>query len=807
MKKLIFTVQIVILVCVSLTAQIKISGTLVDSKSGRPVEYGSVALMKANDSTLVTGAVSNPEGKFVIDEVPPGLYYLKISFIGYGTTLTPKFGARPKNPNHDLGIIKLVSNALNMKTVEITGEKNIIESNLDKKVINVEKDFNSAGGTAIDVMQNIPSITVDAAGTISLRGNSNVTILIDGKPSGLSGISSGDLLNQIPASSLESVEVVTNPSARYDPEGTSGIINIILKKKSTIGFNGNIALNAGTQDKYNASLSFNVKSDWFNFFAGYDPRFGNHRENGYSNRTYLDGISSLAASNQLQNENGEMQIHSIITGLDLYLNNFNTLTFSIQKRLFQVNGSEINSTNNFGFQNELLRSYRNINSDKRKVNGTDYNINFKKIFEDKGNEFTADFMFSDNKMDMAANAIQENFFPVTNPYLQNSDINNKNRMFLLQSNYVRTGEDWGRIETGFKSTYKKLNNINEYQNYENTSALWIPDSSLNNNYNLDEQIHAVYGIYSNSIFDIKMQAGLRAEWLISKTNLTSLNSDIDFNYNYSTLYPTLHFSKELDPSQEVVLSYSKRVDRPNPRQMIPYRDVADSMNISVGNPRLQPQFIHSFELGYAKNWVRSNFTGTLFFRQTDGLITRYRNLLPNGATESVFENLDKSQAYGIELIGSKPIFDWWNVNGNFSYFRTKISGAGLGDDNSTDNYSWTARLNSNFNLFEDISLLINANYRGPVVTGQGRQREFYQVDAAVRKNLFGNKLSVILRIQDIFNSATRESDTYGNGFNSYSFSRHDARTVFLGINYNFNNFRKDTKKRDQNGGDEDMGDF
>lgn len=802
MKKLVTVVLFIIALTISLSAQIKISGTLVDSKTGKPIEYGSIALMHAVDSSLVSGGLSNNEGKFIIDEVPPGQYFLKISFIGYGTTLTPKFAARPRNPLTDLGTIKLVSNALTTKTVEIRGEKNIIESNLDKKVINVEKDFNTAGGTAVDVMQNIPSVTIDAAGTVSLRGNSNVTLLIDGKPSGLSGISSGDLLNQIPASSLESIEVVTNPSARYDPDGTSGIINIILKKKNNIGVNGNLSLNAGTKDKYNASISLNAKSNWFNVFGGYDPRFGNHLENGYTNRTYTTGITSLSASNSLQEENGVMQIHSLNGGVDFFLNQFNTVTFSVQQRIFQVKGSEVSTNSNYGLSGDRIHYYKVNNNDNRKVNGTDYNINYKKAFEEKGNEFTADFLFSDNHMNLGSNVTQNNLFPVLNPYLQSSQIENRNRMFLIQSNYVRTGEELGRIETGFKSTYRKLDNKNAYQDFDNTASVWIPDTSLNNNYKNDEQIHAVYGIYSNSFFDIKMQAGLRAEWQISRSNLTTAGSVTDFVYNYATVYPTIHLSKELDPSQEVVLSYSKRVDRPSPRDMIPYRDISDSMNIQIGNPKLQPQFIHSFELGYSKSWTRSSFTGTLFFRRTDGLITRFKNLLPNGATENIRMNLDRGDSYGFELVGAKPVSDWWNLNGSFSYFRTVISGAGTGDDNATSNYTWTSRVNSTFNLMQDLSLLINANYRGPQVTGQGRQRAFYQVDAAIKQNLFNNKFSVILRVQDIFDSAAREGDTYGNGFNSYSFSRHDARTVFLGINYNFNNFKKQQKR--DNGSEDEM---
>lgn len=774
----------------------KITGILTDSQTSQPIGYGSVVLFRAKDSIMVNGSISNDKGNFTIDKVPFGKYFLKVTFVGYSTARVNNITVAPKNSDVELKEIKLKPSSVSTQEVVITSERDMIVNNLDKKVINVDKNIASAGGTAVDVMQTVPSVTVDANGGVSLRGNSNVTILIDGKPSGLAGVSSSDVLSQIPASSIESIEVVTNPSAKYDPEGTSGIINIVMKKKSIQGINGIASLNAGSGDRYNGSINLNYRRDSFNFFGSYDTRFGNMNNTGASDRiSTMGGFTSYLDQNSI-NKN-RMIFQNFNLGTDYYLNDFNTLTFSVQHRNINGEGHSSNDNRNLDSANTLTRLFTRVNDSDRKIKTFDYTLSYKKTFDTKSQELTADIIYSNNKMGRGEDIRQKDFGNGSSfsSNLQHANSDMKNDMMIIQSNYVQPYGENGRIELGWKSNLRKSTSNYDYYNYNDLESAWIANLLLKNYYEYNEKIHAVYGIFSGVFAGIKYQAGLRAEQVYATSKLELTNES--FDNNYFSLYPTLHLVQEFSDEQELALSYSRRVDRPNGRQLNPFVDYSDSLNIVYGNPKLKPQYINSYELGYSKVWEKSSFSSSLFYRQTDGIISNISSINEAGVTKTTFENLNNGISYGVEVIGSKPIADWWKLNANFTYFKSIIHGGEAGNDLNSESYSWTGKLNNNFSLGNNFSLQLMANYRAPVVMIQGKMKEMYFADVAMRKDLLEGKLALTLRVSDLFNTMKFNSESFGTGFFTNSTNKMNSRAVYLGVSYKINNYNQQKEKPKQ----------
>jgi outer membrane receptor protein involved in Fe transport len=703
----------------------------------------------------------------------------------------------PQTQERDLGIISLDPTALMMGEVVVSSEKEMLTYNLDKKVINVERDLTSVGGTALDVMQNIPSVAVDADGGVSLRGNPNITFLVDGKPSGLAGISSSDVLTQIPASSIERIELVTNPSARYDPEGTAGIINIVLKKKANLGINGFASVNAGTGDKYNSSLNINYKYDHFNLFINYDTRFNNFDviNNSLRNSSVGNTPSLLDQSQNLFNKN---RMHNATGGIDYFLDDYNTLSFSFQFRNMGMTNSGLLESRTFVPVNSLSRFFTRENSADRNVDSYNYFLSYRKSFGYKFQELTADAMYSDNAMQRTEEITQTNLLNNQNPIilplsLQRNESRNTNKMALFQTDYIHPVGENGRLETGIKGTHKNLTTKNDYFIFNYSLNDWLMSPSSKNYFNYKEQIYAAYGIYQQKFDWFNYQVGVRLEQVLTDANLEGSNEK--FKNEYFSLYPTLHFGFVLSGMDEVRLSYSRRVDRPSNRQLNPFIDNTDSLNVLYGNPKLQPQYTNSFEVGYNKTINRTSLTTTVFYRRTADLISTMSNIDNNGVTNTTFANIAEGNYYGAELIAVHPLLKWWRLNGNFSFYKTVIDDNGISNIN-IDKNSWTAKVNSQMTLWEEIQLQLSFNYNSPTVmsqqsyhmgssilSAQAWLKEVYFLDAAIRKDFFEGRLSVTLRVSDVFNTRKFDSETTGQGFFIDSYRKMESRTAYLGFTF------------------------
>ncbi|WP_337872344.1 TonB-dependent receptor [Ignavibacterium sp.] len=780
----------------------KISGTVIDAQTKQTIEYCNIALFNLRDSSMVNGTISGKEGKFVIENVKPGLYFIRASYIGYFNNIIDSILVTPRNPEIDLGVIRLDGKTIELTNVVVTGEKEVIINNLDKKVINVEKDLTNVGGTAVDVVQNIPSVSVDADGNISYRGNQNIKILIDGKPSELLGLGSGDILSNIPASQIESIELVTNPSARYDPEGTGGILNIVMKKRFNGGLNGNISLTGGTGDKFNGSLNFNYKLPDVNFFASIDSRLHNTDNNGNSFRT--NNISnSFSYLDQLNNGTFSHFGHNFTTGIDITPDNYNTYTLSVRYRNFGFDTESLVKTKNLNSLNEITRYFERNSDAERRMNALQYTLSYKRTFDTKGAELTGDIILGNFRMKRDEDFLQTNFNTDLTPngetLLQKGLSNNKNIQWTIQSNYINPIEGFGRIETGFKITLKNFNSKNDYLNYDINSAAWLEDITRKTDFDYKENVYAVYGIYSNNISDFQYQLGLRLEQA-DVTGTENLTHSF-FTNNYFSVYPTVHLVQALPNQQELQLSYSRRVERPNNRRLNPYVDRSDSLNISYGNPELKPEFINALEFGYSKLFGKTAITSSVFYRNTSDAITNFTIVNDNGITESTWRNLAKNLSYGLELTFSSPLVEWFRTNTSFTYFKNEFEGLGI----SNADYSWMAKMNNTFMLSKDFNFQINLNYNAPTIMGQSKMKEQFATDFAMKKDFLDGQLSLTFRLSDVFNTREWDSETIGQNFITTSYRKMESRVAYLGISYRLspdNNREKERRPRDEEGMDE-----
>ena len=776
----------------------KISGNLYDAQTNQIIEYGNIVLFQIKDSVMVTGTISDKMGKFEIDNIKFGMYYLKLSYIGYAEKYIDSIRVNPKSLNVDLGKILLDEQSIELGNVLVTGQKEMIINNLDKKVINVEKDLTTTGGTAVDVVGNIPSVTVDLDGNVSYRGNQNITILIDGKPSVLVGASNSDILNSIPASQIESIELVTNPSARYEPDGTSGILNIILKKRIDGGLNGSVSVNVGTRDKYNGSINLNYRTPYFNFFTSYDTRIARNENEGNSLRenNINNSTSFIEQVNEGMFKHGS---HNVNFGFDYLHDDFNTFTLAYRYRSFGFDTDGFIETSNKDSVKQLLNYFNRQSVADRNMKGMNYTLSYRRTFESKGRELTADVIYSDHNMDRDEQTTQNNFdlnFIPTTQFKENGLSSNSNNEWTIQSNYINPIEGFGRIETGFKVSLKDLNSKNNYLNLGTTQA-WIEDITRKTNFDYEEQVYAVYGIYSNNINKFQYQVGLRVEQANVDGNESLSNTK--FNKNYFALYPTVHLVQVLPNNQEFQLSYSRRVERPNNRRLNPYVDKTDSLNIQYGNPELNPEFVNSLELGYSKLFGKTSLTSSVFYRLTDDAITNYTILRDDSVTETTFINLAKSTSYGLELTATHPLFEWFRLNGSFSYFNTNFESPEI----STSDNSWISKLSSVIFLAKDFNLQFNANYNSPIITAQGKIKEVFSADFAAKKEFLDGQLSLTFRVSDIFNTREWDSQTFGTNFLTNSYRKMESRVAYLGISYRLSpgkNNKERERQRPEDGG-------
>ncbi|RCR65452.1 TonB-dependent receptor domain-containing protein [Larkinella punicea] len=779
----------------------KISGKLLTPQAGKnqPVEFASIGLFRSRDSSSVTGALTDEKGFFQMTNLAPDAYYLLIQSLGFAAKRVPRIVISMDKPIVDLGNILMTETAKQLQEVVVQGQKQAYEYSLDRKIVNVDQLPIAQGGSAIDILQNVPSVTVDVDGTLSLRGSSNVIVLVDGKPSGLTGLDRQAILDQIPASNIERIEMITNPSSRYDADGAAGIINIILKKERAAGFNGNVQLNVGTRDKYNASINLNTRFKKLNLFSSYNFRANRRFQYRISERQNIfgDSISYLAQRNDAirRSVNNNLRV-----GFDYALSPRDNITASILYRPEYSRDSEVENFNTLDAGRNSLGQTLRITEETEPERGLDYVFGYRRTFDKQGRELTFDATTSSNKSTEYQNFSNTTTLPenlLTPNFLigrQRADNGRENRVAVLQLDFVEPLKDKKKLETGLKHTYRRLASDYTFENL--LDGIWTVNPAISNNFIYDERTSAAYVNFGNEIRKFSYQVGLRTEYTNITTDQRTTNVKSQRDYIY--LFPSVFLNYNASESQKMQINYSRRINRPSTWSLNPFIDLSDPLNIRFGNPNLNPELINSFEISHLLYGKSTTLTSSLFYRQTNNEITRYQTLRPDGITEQTSLNLNRSQNYGLEVVVTQDLTRWWKINGNFSFFQRNIqASADIPGILTRTNRSWTARITSNMNPKKGTDIQVAMNYRSPFIVAQGTIKGFFNVDLGVKQNILKGRGTVSLRVSDIFNTLQFQNESFGSNFVSSTRSKRESRIGFIGFSYRLSRQVVREKDRDQ----------
>lgn len=792
--------------------EFSITGVIKDSISGQALEYASVALFRVKDSTLVNGAITNEKGAFTMRQQGAGKFFLRITFIGYGEQVWGPFMRKPGGEALiDLGEILISPSAATLRGVEIIAEKPLIEMTLDKRVVNVEQNLNTSGGTALDVLRQVPSIDVDYEGVVSLRGSSNVTILIDGRPSTLTGSDRKAVLEQISASSIETIEIITNPSAKYDPDGMTGIINIVLKKKKGQGLNGMFSVNVGTREKYNGSMSLSYSTDKFSIFGSLD--YGDrlrsmdgesHRETfALTNNRFID--QSFIGNHHSLSKSGKI-------GFDYAINNKNTISFTAGANLRNGDDIEHIGTTNSDSTSVANLFYYNTGLEFDNRNSFDYNLNYRKRFKKPTQELMVDFSFSNGNSKDSASQRTEYFLPdeVTpngeDALMRRTFGNTINRVFTGKADYTYPINDSTKLELGIQSIFRTLDNDNSVLYFDYVSGNWQNDTSESNHFIFEEQVHSAYFNLSANRGRFGFSFGSRFEQ--ASTTSALADKDEEFDNSYFSWFPTAAISYKISKQQEFQISYSKRINRPDFHSLNPYIDYANYPTIRGGNPFLDPEYIHSVELGYAFYSKKVTLMPSVFYKRVNDVITRYRKMLNDSVAFMTLENFASATSYGVEFIFTYNPAKWWKMSGSTSAYLIKIDGSNIETEITGDAWGYDAKVNNNITLPYKIEMQLSGFYNGPGFTGQGYRKSFFSSEIAFKKDFLQNRLALSLRVSDIFNSMKFGMDSEDDYGRFEMLRRPEGRVFWFGITYKLKgNYKPKERKRSGEGGDngEDMG--
>ena len=782
----------------------KISGIVIDKSTQAPIESADVTLLNAKDSSIIKGTATDKEGKFEFSDIPLGSYIVKANFVGYNFVNVKGIVLTENKPSVALEPTKLSVGTATTEEILVETEKSSIQFEGEKKVFNVSQNPMSQSGSLADLLKNIPSVSLDADGNVSLRGNSNVKITVDGRPFGLDGQNRSQLLEQIPANSIESIELITNPSSKYEAEGVSGIINIVLKKNKSFGYNGNLSLNAGTGDKYNGSFNINLKNDKVQVFSNYNYNIFSLKITGGSDRT--NSLSTIAREFTQNNAgNGRVNSHFAKGGLDYFIDQRNTLGLTATYQNSKRRRGELISTREFDVSNNLTSYFtRDYNADI-KGQTLDLALNYTLKFKTPQQSLTADAIYSMNQNEEDGFTVENDIVPqAINPEQVKEFSKINDRDFSIQSDYVHPTGKESKIEAGFKSRYRKKENDYLNQKYDYNLNQFTVDPNLTNNFEYNDIVNAVYAQYSGKLDIFSYQFGTRVEQTITKSKL--LTSSQEFKDNYVDFFPSANISAQINKSNEVQLSYSRRINRPSLFALNPFVNSADPNNYFSGNPNLKPEYTDSYELSFIQYLPGTSLTPSIFYRYTKNLISRTREYIDSNTTLTTFVNYASSKSYGAEFIFNSQPVQFWNINGSISYFKTNIDATNISSTFVNEGSTWSGRVSSSLFFPLQFSLQLSYFYTGDILAAQATVEPFHSFDAALRKDLFDGRVALTLKVNDVFNTLRFKVNINNDvNFREVLERKRDTRTLNFTLNYKFGVADKNQQRRRRDTNRENQG--
>lgn len=774
----------------------KVEGQVIDAATSEPISYATITIYTTKDSTLVTGGISDDAGKFSIP-VKGGQFWVSIQSIGYNIQSIPNIVVSAETSPIQLGVKKLGVNVKTLTEVVVQGEKSQMELSLDKRVFNVSKDLSNMGGTAADILNNLPSVQVDLEGAVSLRGSSNVQILVDGKPSGLVGMN-GNALRQLQGNIIERIEVVTNPSSRYDAEGTGGIINIILKKDKEKGVNGSIDLTAGYPDFHGAAVNLNFRRKKLNFFVNYGLNYRQSPGRGLAEQQFFLEDSTFS-TNRVTNRVRGGTSNNVRTGLDYNFNDKNSITAAFVYRTGNQDNEGTIVYKDFNSLNQPINETLRTDLETENDSNLEYDLNYKRTFDQKGRVLTADVQYRLSKDNEGSDFIEE-YSNGKQDLAQRSNNDEINRNVLTQVDYIHPFGEKGKIEIGYRGNFREISN--DYLIEEEKEGVFQTLENLTNDFIYTENVYAFYFIVGNQINKFSYQLGLRSETTDLQTNLRTTNQVN--NKNYSNLFPSAFVTYGLTKQTSLQLSYSRRLRRPGFRELNPFFTFSDARNIRTGNPDIDPSYTDSYEVGYLRNFTKGNVYLGSYYRYTTGDISRISTVDASGTTFTRPVNLGVSNNYGIEINGAYDVSSWWKLNGNFNFFRAVNTGSYLDQNFDFDTYSWWTRFTSRMTFKKKYDFQAAVNYRAPQNEAQGRRLSMYSIDLGLATDVMNKKGTLGVSVRDLLNTQKWRTVNEGPNFASTSEYQWRLRQFLVNFTYRINQkpSKKPSKSREEYGDDE-----
>jgi outer membrane receptor protein involved in Fe transport len=765
-----------------------ISGIILDGESKQPIEFCTITLMKQADSSIVTGVLSNDKGLYTIEQIKNGNYYLKISFVGYENFYVNKVVV--DETNFELKVRPVMMKLKMMKTIEVVADKATMQLEPDKKVFNVEKSIISQGGTAADVLKNVPTINVDAEGNMNLRGGENITIYIDGKQSAQMSSNPTQALQQLPAGMIEKVEIITNPSSKYEASGSTGIINIITKKSSQQGWNGSITAGFGDNDKFNKinkfneGLLLNYQKGKLNFFASYNHRYDTRTGYGIMNQT-IENDTVLRYLNNSSTSLNLNRTHAVKGSIDYNISNNLTVGASLSKNFGLKNDGEDYVYYNIDVNNDTLSKYKRGSYVKSESNNLDAAVFIKKTFKKQGQSIGLDANYSDNQNQQTTDYsdylynINEKFY-YNNPIKVNVTQPTRNKVFNIQSDYSDNFKNV-KFETGLRYTNRIIDNT-----FTQDTISKINTGSFINNFIYNDIVSAAYTSASSEIKSFKVKAGLRAENTSYYFDQKTLGTK--YSRTYFNLFPTASISRKLKYEIDFSASYSMRINRPSANQLNALPDISNPTNTMVGNPNLKPTITHAIEATFSKYFGSQFLLGTLYYRRQLNNIQRYvsRDKFTNANTIT-FINLNNSTNSGIEIVSKNQITKKTDVTSNINLFQQQLNGTNIDSQLSNNVYAGTFRLILNTKLPKEISMQITASLNTPTRSLLGKIKPMNYAEIGFRKDFFNRKLSTSISFNDVFNTLRFRINVTNpvQGFSRYMERKRETRIIQVSLNYRF----------------------
>jgi len=766
-----------------------ISGRVFNETTRKPVEYSNVILFNQNDSVQISGAATGKDGGFLFKEIKPGEYYLSVQFIGFTRRVVRNIFITKSKPDIQLGNIYLKPSAVTLKDVVVEGQRSPISYELDKKVIDVSQIKTAISGTAADVLENVPSVSVDIDGTVSLRGSTNFQVLINGRPSVMDA---QDALQQIPATSIQSIELITNPSAKYDASGTAGIINIVLKKNSNLGLSGIVNVMGGLNDKYGADFLFQYKtpSVAYDFGAYFNRR-------SFPGTNYQEKQFIMGDSTSFLNSDGNMlwqRIYSGVRGgLEFDFGDNDNLSLSGRYGSGSFHRNSILNYQQWSSTDPQHLYY--LSNTTGNHYGTYYavNANYLHKFGADGNELTAELFFHKNNSNEAA---------LTASTQNNIELNGTETTELGPSSEVRGRLDYAlpitkheKFSAGAEYFSRLRQDINALYNFDSTNNAYNFQPQFSNTNDFNRTRFAAYSMFSNQWDSLAVQVGARTEYTYQLVKLVDTNQK--YSFSRWDFFPSIHSSLNLAGGTQILASYTRRIERPDGGDLEPFYTWFNANNVRIGNPNLKPELIDSYELGYQTFFGPISFSNDFYYRFTHDKIEHINSVYAENVTLNSIANVGTDYSLGTELMILFNPIKLWEFNLMGDLYDYKIQGAISNESFAKESFNWSIKNNNVFKITSSTSLQLNTRYYSPSVTAQGKWEGFFTTDLAVKQDLMGKNLSLTLQISDLLKTGKRKFTSQGIDFYNYNYFTRQAPMVILNLRYNFNNY-KEQKQQNEN---------